>query len=124
MNDLRLGVIGCGHLGKIHARLAQQLQHATLVGFSDPNQAAREQVAETVDCPGFEDFTDLLPHIDAAIVAAPTSLHFSIVQQLLESGKHVLVEKPMTTDAEEAKQLVETAARQEGVFLMKFGHSL
>ena len=84
MNDLRLGVIGCGHLGKIHARLAQQLQHATLVGFSDPNQAAREQVAETVDCPAYEDFTDLLPHIDAAIVAAPTSLHFSIVQQLLE----------------------------------------
>ena len=120
MNDLRLGVIGCGHLGKIHARLAQQLQHATLVGFSDPNQAAREQVAETVDCPAFEDFTDLLPHIDAAIVAAPTSLHFSIVQQLLESGKHVLVEKPMTTDVEEAKQLVETAARQE--LVLAVGH--
>ena len=120
MNHLQLGVIGCGHLGKIHARLAQQLQHATLVGISDPSQAAREQVAETVNCRAFEDFGDLLPQIDAAIVAAPTSLHFSIVQQLLESGKHVLVEKPMTTDAEEAKQLVETAARQE--LVLAVGH--
>lgn len=120
MNHLKIGVIGCGHLGKIHARLATQLEHATLVGASDPSESAREFIDANVGCPTFDDYRTLAAQIDAAIVAAPTSLHFDIVQALIDQGIHVLVEKPMTTNLIEAERLVAAARSQQVVLAV--GH--
>ena len=116
MNKLKLAVIGCGQLGRIHARLATQLERAELVAVCDPDPISREQVAIGTDCESTGDFRSLLPKIDAAILAAPTSLHCPIAIELIQSGIHVLVEKPITTSIDEGERLT-TAARQEGVVL-------
>ncbi|MDG2385263.1 MAG: Gfo/Idh/MocA family oxidoreductase [Pirellulaceae bacterium] len=116
MNKLNLAVIGCGHLGRIHARLATQLQGADLVAVCDPDPHAREQVARSNDCESTGDFRSLLPSIDAAILAAPTSLHCPIAIELIQHGIHVLVEKPITTDLNEAEKLT-SAANLQGVVL-------
>ena len=116
MSNLKLAVIGCGHLGRIHAKLATQLDGAELIAVCDPDQASRQRVSESVNCDGFADYRTLLPQIDAAILAAPTSLHCTIATDLIRQGVHVLVEKPITTDLTQAQQLT-TAAEKHGVVL-------
>ena len=116
MNKLNLAVIGCGHLGRIHAKLATQLDGASLVAVCDPDPTSREQVSKSVACESHADYRSVLPHIDAAVLAAPTSLHTRIADDLIQHGVHVLVEKPITTDLDQAQQL-STKAEQQGVVL-------
>ena len=120
MSELKLAVIGAGHLGKIHARLAKNLPHVNLVGVCDPAESARAIIAEELQLPTFADYRPLLNQLDAAIVAAPTSLHSDICRDLLKHGIHVLVEKPITPSADQAWQLVELAEQQNCV--LQVGH--
>ncbi|MCO6044484.1 Gfo/Idh/MocA family oxidoreductase [Aeoliella sp. ICT_H6.2] len=109
MLPLRTAVIGTGHLGRIHARLAAEAPHIDLVAIVDVNQEARERVAEETGCRAVADYREVLGEIEAAIVATPTIYHHHVVKDLLGSGIHVLVEKPITTTVEEADELVELA---------------
>ncbi|MCA9268526.1 MAG: Gfo/Idh/MocA family oxidoreductase, partial [Planctomycetales bacterium] len=95
MSNLKLAVIGAGHLGKIHARLAKELQGAELVAVVEPDAAARAAVAEAAGVPGYAHHSEVLGQIDAAIVAAPTRFHHRVALDLLQADKHVLVEKPI-----------------------------
>ena len=94
MSELRIAVIGAGHLGRIHAKLLGQVDGANLVAVSDPFEAARKNAEELFGVPVYEDYRDCLPEIDAAVIAAPTDMHADIAQALLSAGKHVFVEKP------------------------------
>lgn len=120
MNKLRAVVIGYGHLGRIHARLARDVERIDVVGVVEPSAAARERAAEECDLPLFAGYRPILDRFDAAIVAAPTSLHHAIGMELLWHGKHVLLEKPITTDARQARQLVALAAARE--LVLAVGH--
>ncbi len=111
MNRPRIAVIGCGHLGKIHARLLAQSNRAELVAVVDPVAAARHDLAEQCQCQAFENHLDLVDKIDAAIVAAPTTLHAQLGVPLLDHGVHLLVEKPLAANGVEARQLVNAAER-------------
>ncbi len=113
MSNIRLAVIGCGHLGRIHARLAKQLNGAELVSIVDSSQAARKQVSDSVGAPGFADYRLLIDRIDAAIVATPTVSHAAIAHDLISHGIHVLVEKPLTMDLDAAQSLVAAANKKE-----------
>jgi len=117
---LRIGVIGAGHLGRIHARLASGRDEMTLVGVADPVAANAARVAEECRCRAVGDFRELLPDLDAAIVAAPTCLHFGIGQELLRRGVHVLMEKPLAINTVEADHLVALARRQK--LVLQVGH--
>jgi predicted dehydrogenase len=117
---LRLGVVGVGHLGRIHARLASQLPDCQLVGVADSCAAAREAVAAETKTRPWANFLDLARHIDAAIVATPTRTHLSVALELASRGIHLLVEKPLTATAAEATRLVATC-RRYGVTL-QVGH--
>lgn len=108
----RIAVIGAGHLGKIHARLIGQVEGAQLAGIADPTAVAREAVAATFDVPVVADYKDLIDHIDAAVIASPTGYHAEIATTLLNAGKHVFVEKPLATSAEDAYALVHLAHQQ------------
>lgn len=109
MSQARIAVIGYGHLGKIHARLLHGQADVTLAAVVDPIAASCEQAAKDLSVPVAQDYHEILSQMDGAIIAAPTSLHFEVASELLEAGKHVLVEKPITLDTHDAEELVDLA---------------
>lgn len=120
MSRLRVAVIGAGHLGRIHAKLLGSVDGAKLVGISDPIEAARHRAAELFSVPTCADYRDLIDKIDAAIIAAPTDAHADIATDLLKAGKHLLVEKPLATTAEDADRLTALAASKR--LTLQVGH--
>src|SRR5580704_15278782 len=113
MNKIRAAVIGAGVFGRHHLRVLSQSLNATLVGVvdSDPERAA--MVAAEHNCLAFATLGELKGHVDAAVVAVPTSLHAEVGCELLESSIDVLVEKPIATNLASARRLVDTAAEHE-----------
>jgi predicted dehydrogenase len=120
VNPLRCAVIGAGHLGRIHTRLAQSLPDVELVGVVDPLPEARARVAGEFGVRAFADLEELAEHIDAAIVAATTAQHFSVCRALLRRGIHVLVEKPITAAVDEADELIALARARQ--LVLQVGH--
>ena len=120
MNRVRLAVIGVGHLGRVHARLAKALTTAELVAVVDPLPQARQQVATELGVRAVEDFRDLLTQIDAAIIATPTRQHHEVAAQLLSRGIHTFVEKPIATSVADADELVTLA--DERHLVLQVGH--
>jgi len=120
VKQLRLAVIGAGHLGRIHARLAQQHESAELVAVVDPSEPARDQIRESCSVATFSDYQEILGSIDAAVIASPTPLHHRIAKDLLSSGIHCLVEKPITVTLDEANDLIATA--EENSTVLGVGH--
>lgn len=120
MSQLRIAVIGAGHLGRIHAKLLHQVDGAELVAISDPVEAARSKASQLYAVPTFADYRECIDEIDAAIVAAPTDHHFEIAETLLKAGKHLLVEKPLAIDRDQANRLVAQATA--GRLTLQVGH--
>jgi predicted dehydrogenase len=120
MSKLRLAVIGVGHLGKIHARLARQLPEVELVGVVDPSPEARSAASAELGVPALADHQPLLGQIDAAIVATPTRLHHVVAADLLTHGVHVFVEKPLTLSVGDADELIRLAADRD--LVLQVGH--
>ena len=108
---LRVGVVGVGHLGKEHARIVSGLAGARLVGVADPNRAQAEAVAAKCSCLAFDNPTELFELVDAVVVATPTRFHHQVAMEALGRGLPVLVEKPITPSAHEARELEQAAAR-------------
>jgi predicted dehydrogenase len=108
---LRAAVIGAGYLGRFHAQKWAQMSGATLVGVADPDAVNRERVATELGVAALEDWRMLLGRVDAVSIAAPTPTHYAIAKECLQAGIHVLVEKPITTTAAEAEELIAEAAR-------------
>ncbi|MCA9174835.1 MAG: Gfo/Idh/MocA family oxidoreductase [Planctomycetales bacterium] len=119
MSRVRLAVIGAGHLGKIHARLACRHADAELTLVADPDATGAKVAAEhgARHVARWEDAAD---DFDGAIVAAPTSLHDRIGESLLRAGKHVLMEKPICDNSQQAGRLVHVARNAARV--LQVGH--
>jgi predicted dehydrogenase len=120
VSRLKLAVVGAGHLGRFHARVAANLADARLVAVVDPVASAREAVAAETGAKPLADYRDLIGLADAAIVATPTSLHFEVARELMLGGIHTLVEKPITTTLSQAEELVNLAERQQ--LVLQVGH--
>ena len=118
---LRLGVIGVGHLGKHHARIAAGVAGARLTAVADTQRDRAVAAAAAAGAKVFEDYRDLFGQVDAVTVAAPTEKHHEIALAFLERGVSVLVEKPITRSLTEADALI-AAAKQSGVTLAT-GHT-
>lgn len=108
---LRVAVIGVGSQGRHHIKFLKQIEGvaATLLVDRDPDKA--KQAHEEFEIAAVQSFQDHLSAFDAAIVAVPTVDHFSIASELIEAGKHVLIEKPVTTTVEDAERLAAVAER-------------
>lgn len=104
---LKIGVFGVGHLGKIHVKLLQNIEDFQLIGFFDPNDAAAEKVVQQFGVKRFTDFNELLDAIEVADIVTPTITHFDVARKAIAAGKHIFIEKPLASNMEEAKQLVE-----------------
>ncbi len=120
MEKVRIGIIGVGYLGTQHARILSYLEGAELRGVADIDLKKAMIIGNRHGVSYYQNFMDILDEIDAAIVAAPTSEHFSITERLLKEGKSVLVEKPMTDTVEQAEELVGLAKKNKLIF--QVGH--
>jgi predicted dehydrogenase len=109
--DVRIGVIGVGHLGRHHARLLASASGAQLVGVSDLAPERAEAAATANGCPSFSDYRGLIGQVDAVSIAVPTVDHLRVARDFLSAGVHVLVEKPMTSTLAEAEEMLAIAER-------------
>ncbi len=122
MDKLRVGVVGVGHLGRIHTRIYSELSEwVDLVGVYDQNPSQMKAVAQEYGTGSFERLEELLASVDALSCAVPTSYHYPVAKQAAESGCHVLIEKPITDKVDTAQELVHLFD-QKGLTLM-VGHT-
>ena len=117
---LRLVVVGAGHLGKVHARLATNLSNVELVGVVDPVRAVAESAAASLGTAAFTQLDQVLDRVDAAIIATPTVTHEQVAHAMIDRGIHVLIEKPLTDNVAGGRELVR-AAQARGCVL-QVGH--
>ena len=117
---LKIGIIGAGRLGSFHADKAAAHPDVELIGISDTSNTARVKLATKHGVQAFDSFDDMLPLVDAVIIASPTFLHFGHGNICLQAGKHVMIEKPMCASLAEGRKLVELA-KQKGLVL-QVGH--
>lgn len=120
MTTLRSAVIGVGHLGSCHARKYAALDTTDLRFVVDSDQQRGEQVALETGCRYHRTHRELIGQIDIASVVVPTTDHYTVARDLLDAGIHVLVEKPIATTPDEARELIELA-RVRGCIL-QVGH--
>lgn len=106
----RIGVIGTGHLGTLHAKMLSQISAAEFVGVYDVDSSRSSSVAATHGVRSFGRVDELLDAVDAVTVATVTSTHYEVAKAALAAGKHTLVEKPITSTTEQAKELVDLAS--------------
>lgn len=117
---LKIGVLGAGHLGKIHLKCIAQLDKYQLVGFYDPNQATADAVASEFNFKRFSNIHDLIDAVDVVDIVTPTISHFECASEAIKKSKHVFIEKPVVTTLDEAHQLIELAG--EAGVKVQVGH--
>ncbi len=103
---LKVGVLGAGHLGKIHLRLLQQSEKFELIGFYDPNIDYAKQVELELGYKYFPSVDDLINQVDVVDIVTPTPAHYECSKMVIEAKKHFFVEKPITNSVEEADEII------------------
>jgi predicted dehydrogenase len=121
MDELRIAVVGVGHLGKHHARIYSQMPGVKLVGVVDTDEERAETVADRHDTRTFPSYAELPDDLDAVSIAVPTTGHFELASHFLKRGVSVLVEKPMTATLDEAEELDRIASATKDACL-QVGH--
>lgn len=106
---LKVGVLGAGHLGKIHLRLLQQSEKYELVGFYDPDQGNADKVAAEFGYRKFDTIAKLIHAVDVVDIVTPTLSHYKCAKVAIKSGKHVFIEKPISNTIEEAEEMIALA---------------
>lgn len=106
---LRIGVLGAGHLGKIHLRLLNQSEKYQLVGFYDPNHENAQKLSEELGYLRFDTIDELIEHVDVVDVVTPTLSHFDCAVKAIKKGKHIFLEKPISNTVAEAEEIIRLA---------------
>lgn len=117
---LKAGVLGAGHLGKIHLRLLFQSEKYDLVGFYDENQTVRDTVAKENGFKAFDSATELMDAVEVVDIVTPTLFHHKLAKQAIKKGKHIFIEKPITQTVAQAEELITLADKYE--VLGQVGH--
>lgn len=108
---VKIGVLGAGHLGKIHLKCIQASDKLALVGFYDADTRNAENVSTTMGIRAFESPEALIDAVDAVDIVTPTIYHFDLAQKAMLKGKHIFIEKPMTHTVAEAEILMQLAQK-------------
>jgi predicted dehydrogenase len=120
MGTIKAAVVGVGYLGRFHAQKYAQAPSCELVAVVDSRAEARESVAAEVGTRALAEYRDLLGAVEAVSIVTPTPAHFEIAGAFLDSGAHVLLEKPITETAAQARELIALAARRGRI--LQVGH--
>ncbi len=102
---LKAGVLGAGHLGKIHLRLLEQSENYQLIGFYDPNKENALKVEAEFGYTYFETIEALIDAVDVVDIVTPTLSHYDCAIQAIKKGRHIFIEKPITNTVEEAENI-------------------
>ena len=103
---LKVGLLGLGHLGKIHLKNWLEIKDVQVIGFYDPNPEVIREIQDQFNITNFLTPEELLDNVDAVDIVAPTNYHYELCEIALKKGRHVFVEKPMCDTMEQAQQLV------------------
>ena len=117
---LKIGVLGAGHLGKIHIKCIKEIDGYDLIGFYDTDVARVKDVELEYGIKGFGNVSDLIKAADVVDIVTPTISHFECATSAIENLKHVFIEKPITATLEEADRLLVIA--KENSVLIQVGH--
>ena len=118
---LKVGVLGAGHLGKIHIRLLLELTDKfEFIGFYDPNDENAKSAIDAMGVKRFESMDELINQVDCIDIVTPTVAHFDCASSVLRQSKHIFIEKPITQTVDQAKQLI-NLAHEAGV-KVQVGH--
>lgn len=117
---IKIGVIGAGKIGGLHAKVLSRIPEVELVGVCDTNLWRAQFVAWQHNSVAVRDYRDILKRSDAIVVAVPTPLHLEVGLAALEAGRHCLIEKPLAASVEEAKKLLESA--EAAKLVLQVGH--
>ena len=120
MKKLRVGVVGVGHIGGNHARIYAELPQAEFIAIFDIDPARAAEIAAKYKAKAARSLEEFAGMVDAASVATPTSAHFSVARDLLMRGKHLLIEKPITGNTADARELAQLAAEKR--LVLQVGH--
>lgn len=118
---LKVGVLGAGHLGKIHLNCLKNLpEYYSLTGFHDPDAKTAKEVSQQFGLKHFAQISDLIAAVDVVDVVTPTLNHFDCTRLAIKQCKHVFIEKPLTNTPEEARELIKLA--EEADIWAQVGH--
>ncbi len=117
---LRVGVIGVGRMGTFHLNCYSEIRDVEIVGIADVNQKLGKATAERFGIEYFENYRDLVQQVDIATVAVPTKLHYEVAKEALLNGTNLLVEKPISNNYEDAKELFDIAEKND--LVLHVGH--
>ena len=104
-NKLKVGVLGAGHLGKIHLKLLNQSERYELVGFYDPNQEQAQKVVAEFGYTYFDSIDKLIAAVEVVDIVTPTLSHYECAMKAIAAKRHIFIEKPITNTVEEAEQI-------------------
>ncbi len=119
-NDIRIGVIGVGHLGEYHVQKYRALKGVELVGVLDIDTDRAAEIAQRYDTRVYGSQEEILEQVDAVSLAVPTVSHFAVAEEILSRGVHLLIEKPITYDVHDADRLIRMA--RERRLVLQVGH--
>ena len=111
---LKAGVLGAGHLGKIHLKLLQQSKKYELVGFYDPSKENAKKVSDEFAYRSFSTINELIDAVDVVDIVTPTLSHFECAKLAIDKGCHIFIEKPITNTVQEA-EAIRTLASQKHI---------
>jgi len=117
---LKIGVLGAGHLGKIHIKCIKEIESYEFIGFYDPDREIAANVEKEFGITNFSSIDELINAVDAVDIVTPTVSHYECAAKALRKSKHVFIEKPLTTSLAEAKSLIELA--KEANVKVQVGH--
>ena len=104
-NKLKVGVLGAGHLGKIHLKLLNQSERYELVGFYDPNQEQAQKVVAEFGYTYFDTIDKLIAAVEVVDIVTPTLSHYECAMKAIAAKRHIFIEKPITNTVEEAEEI-------------------
>jgi predicted dehydrogenase len=116
----KIGVLGAGHLGKIHIKCIRESDKFDLIGFYDPNESIALEVEKTFGIKKFDSIEGLIDACEIVDIVTPTVSHFECAAAALKKSKHVFIEKPLTTTLAEARKLIDLA--KEADVKVQVGH--
>lgn len=117
---LKIGVLGAGHLGKIHLRCIRDIEDYDLVGFHDPDAETASKVEAEFNIASYPDVQSLINNVDVVDIVTPTVAHFDCAARALRESRHVFIEKPVVTSPDEARELIKIAL--EAQVKVQVGH--
>tara|TARA_B100001996_G_scaffold206379_1_gene158185 strand:+ start:2131 stop:3120 length:990 start_codon:yes stop_codon:yes gene_type:complete len=118
--QINIGVIGVGHLGVHHASHLTKIGNANLVGIFDSDTQRAEEISNKLKVKSFESMESLLNSVDAVSIVTPTSTHRKVAESCIKKGKHVFIEKPITSSVDDAEHLIGLANKHD--VIIQVGH--